>query len=166
MSDIKDIKTDPVREKLTELLSRYFTIGDSYAYNLTRVKEGFSVGTVTLEDFVEFDDEVVADIVDYLVTHNTSVQEWFPVGERLPEVASKYKRHRSNYTKSIRVLCRCVQRDGKVLVKEGYCEWYNDYPEPLWKIPGTIDSVTHWSYMPTPPESITTESSISNGGMV
>lgn len=44
MFDIKGIETDPVRERLTELLSRYFTIGDSYAYNLTRVKEGFAVG--------------------------------------------------------------------------------------------------------------------------
>lgn len=29
------------REELIELLSRYFQIGDSYAYNLTRVKTAF-----------------------------------------------------------------------------------------------------------------------------
>ena len=31
-------------------------------------------------------------------------------------------------------------------------EWYNDYPEPRWQIPGTIDKVTHWWYLPKPPK--------------
>ena len=51
------------KDKLKELLMRYFTIGDSYSYNLTRVKEAFAVGTVSLEDFVEFDEEFIDDIV-------------------------------------------------------------------------------------------------------
>jgi hypothetical protein len=38
------------------------------------------------------------------------------------------------------------------MVKEGYCEWYNDYPEPRWQIPGTIDEVTHWMPLPEPPK--------------
>lgn len=59
-----------MRDRLIELLAKYFTIGDSYAYNLTRVKEAFAVGTVTIDDFVEFDDEVVADIADYLLANN------------------------------------------------------------------------------------------------
>lgn len=58
---------DNTRDRLIELLAKYFTIGDSYAYNLTRVKEAFAVGTVTIDDFVEFDDEVVADIADHLL---------------------------------------------------------------------------------------------------
>lgn len=58
-----------MRERLIELLSRYFTIGDSYAYNLTRVKESFAVGTVSLEDFEEFDENVVGDIADHLLEH-------------------------------------------------------------------------------------------------
>lgn len=58
---------DDMRDRLIELLAKYFTIGDSYAYNLTRVKEAFAVGTVTIDDFVEFDEEVVADIADYLL---------------------------------------------------------------------------------------------------
>lgn len=61
------------RDRLIELLSRYFAIGDSYAYNLTRVKEAFAVGTVTLDDFVEFDDEVVADITDHLIANNVTL---------------------------------------------------------------------------------------------
>ena len=58
------------REELIELLSRYFQIGDSYAYNLTRVKTAFEVGTMSLEDFEEFDEETVADIADYLIEHS------------------------------------------------------------------------------------------------
>lgn len=74
-----------VREKLVELLSKYFNIGDSYAYNLTRVKSAFACGTVGLDDFEEFDDETVEDIASYLIDNGVTVQEWIPVTERLPE---------------------------------------------------------------------------------
>lgn len=57
------------RGKLKEILIQYFDIGDSYTYNLTRVKEGFAVGTVTIEDFEEFDEEIIDDIVDYILEH-------------------------------------------------------------------------------------------------
>ena len=60
---------DDTRDRLIEVLAKYFDIGDSYAYNLTRVKEAFAVGTVTIDDFVEFDDEVVADIADHLLAN-------------------------------------------------------------------------------------------------
>ena len=63
------------REKLIELLNKYFTIGDSYAYNLTRVKEAFAVGTMSLDDFVEFDEEVTADIADHLIANGVTVQK-------------------------------------------------------------------------------------------
>lgn len=62
------------REKLIELLNRYFTIGDSYAYNLTRVKEAFAIGTVELDDFVEFDESVIEDIADFLLENGVIVQ--------------------------------------------------------------------------------------------
>ena len=55
------------KDKLKELLMKYFTIGDSYSYNLIRVKEAFVTGTVTLDDFVEFDEEFIDDIVEYLI---------------------------------------------------------------------------------------------------
>lgn len=74
--------------------------------------------------------------------------KWIPVTERMPEVVSTHKHRRYTSQKSIRVLCVCVQKSGKRMVKEGYCEWYLDYPEPRWRVPGTIDSVTHW--MPHP----------------
>ena len=73
-----------VREKLVELLSKYFNIGDSYAYNLTRVKSAFACGTIGLDDFEEFDDETVEDIASYLIEHGVTVQEWISVDDRLP----------------------------------------------------------------------------------
>ena len=91
-------------------------------------------------------------IANYLVEHGVTVQGWISVKDRLPEIVSTCKRYRSTIKKSIRVLCVCVQKSGKTMVKEGYCEWYNDYPEPRWQIPGTIDEVTHWCEMPQPPK--------------
>lgn len=55
------------RERLIEILSKYFNIGDSYTYILTRIKEGFAVGTVTIDDFKEFDEENVVDLADYIL---------------------------------------------------------------------------------------------------
>lgn len=66
-----------VREKLVELLSKYFDIGDSYCYNLTRTKNAFACGTMGFDDFEEFDDETVADIADHLIAHGVTVQEWY-----------------------------------------------------------------------------------------
>lgn len=57
------------RERLVEVLMQYFTIGDSYTYELTRVKEAFAVGTMTLKDFVELDDEKVEDLCDYIMSN-------------------------------------------------------------------------------------------------
>ena len=64
-----------VMKKLVELLSKYFNIGDSYAYNLTRVKSAFACGTIGLDDFEEFDDETVEDIASYLIDNGVTVQE-------------------------------------------------------------------------------------------
>lgn len=75
-----------VREKLVELLSKYFDIGDSYCYNLTRTKNAFACGTIGFDDFEEFDDETVADIADHLIAHGVTVQEWISVKDRLPEI--------------------------------------------------------------------------------
>ena len=61
------------KNKLKNLLMEYFSIGDSYSYNLTRVKSSFEVGTVTLEDFEEFDEEFIDDIVEYLLKNNVTM---------------------------------------------------------------------------------------------
>ena len=91
-------------------------------------------------------------VADYLLDSGVTVQEWISVDDKLPEIVSTHKRYRRTIKKSIRVLCVCAQKSGKTMVKEGYCEWYNDYPEPRWQIPGTIDEVTHWAYLPHPPK--------------
>ena len=87
-----------------------------------------------------------------LIANGVTVQKWISVKDKLPEIVSIHKGYRSTVKKSIRVLCVCVQKSGKTMVKEGYCEWYNDYQEPRWQIPGTIDEVTHWQYLPHPPK--------------
>ena len=51
--------TEETKQKLME----YFTIGDSSAYYLTRVKEAFSIGTMTLDDFVEFTENDIDDLI-------------------------------------------------------------------------------------------------------
>lgn len=94
---------------------------------------------------------LVDDVMD-IIANGVTVQEWISVDDKLPEVVSIQNGYRSTVKKSIRVLCVCVQKSGKTMVKEGYCEWYNDYQEPRWKIPGTIDEVTHWQYLPQPPK--------------
>ena len=99
-----------------------------------------------------FEDCFPERFADYLIAHGVTVQEWISVKDKLPEVVSIHKGYRSTVKKSIRVLCVCVQKSGKTMVKEGYCEWYNDYQEPRWQIPGTIDEVTHWQYLPNPPK--------------
>ena len=91
-------------------------------------------------------------LADYLIANGVTVQKWISVKDKLPEIVSIHKGYRSTAKKSIRVLCVCVQKSGKTMVKEGYCEWYNDYQEPRWQIPGTIDEVTHWQYLPQPPK--------------
>ena len=86
------------------------------------------------------------------VAYKLSPTEWIPVTERLPEIVKTTHAWRNVYRQSERVLCACLQANGKRMVKEGYMEFFNDFPEPNWKIPGTIHSVTHWMPLPTPPE--------------
>ena len=75
--------------------------------------------------------------------------EWISVDERLPELESArsdgYHRPRS-----VRVLCVCEQRSGKVFVKEGYYELFGK--TVCWRIPGSIDSITHWMPLPEAPK--------------
>lgn len=52
---------------LKELLMEYFRIGvDCYTYNLTRDESAFECGTVTVNDFEEFNEEVIDDIIDFI----------------------------------------------------------------------------------------------------
>ena len=81
--------------------------------------------------------------------------EWISVEERLPDLEPPLIKYGSvGYKqKSIRVLCACKQESGKIMVKEGYYEVWVDNPrKPYWRIPGSIDSVTHWMPLPEAPK--------------
>lgn len=75
--------------------------------------------------------------------------EWISVEDRLPEI-DPHGKGRYGGTRSVRVLCVCKQRDGRIFVKEGYYEPCGD-GSVYWRIPGSIDSVTHWMPLPAPP---------------
>lgn len=52
---------------IKKLLMEYFRIGiDCYTYNLTRDKSAFEYGTVTVDDFEEFNEEVIDDIIGFI----------------------------------------------------------------------------------------------------
>ena len=58
------------REKLAEKLFYYFGFDypdGTYVYNLTRVKSAFHIGTMTLDDFEEIDDEFIYDLADFIL---------------------------------------------------------------------------------------------------
>ena len=58
-------------EKLKDILMDYFDIkNDVYAYNLTREKEAFSIGTMSFDDFEEFNEETIDDIVEFIKRKN------------------------------------------------------------------------------------------------
>ncbi len=78
----------------------------------------------------------------------TNEIEWISVDDRLPELEDN--RMGGRRPTSIRVLCVCHQRSGKIFVKEGYYELFSN--RPCWRIPGSIDSVTHWTPLPKPPK--------------
>lgn len=92
-------------------------------------------------------------LTDYLFSHGVTIQKWIPVTERLPTPVSKRNHYRGKCWTSETVLCVCVQNSGKRMVKEGRCEFYGD--TPVWRIPGNIDSVTHWMPLPEPPKEAT-----------
>lgn len=62
-----------MRERLKQLLSRFFNIGDSYTFNLTRVKTAFDVGTIGLDDFEEYTEDDVANLADRLLDNGVIV---------------------------------------------------------------------------------------------
>lgn len=90
------------------------------------------------------------DVQEWLDEQPTvSPFEWISVEDRLPEI-DPYGKGRYGGTRSVRVLCVCKQRDGRTFVKEGYYEPCGN-GHVVWRIPGSIDSVTHWMPLPEPP---------------
>ena len=126
-----------VKEKLVELLSKYFNIGDSYAYNLTRVKSAFACGTVGFDDFEEFDEETVSDIADHLIASGVTVQEWISVDDRLPEAGGYVVciAKRNPFSRFMPMVAR-IEKNG----------WANPITDQY------ISEVTHWMPIPHPPK--------------
>lgn len=90
------------------------------------------------------------------ITTLQDADKWVSVDERLPEFVKVEKYgDLGNVAKSVRVLCSCLQKDGKQMVKEGYCQrWLDGSGAVWWKIPGTINKVTHWMPLPEPPKGV------------
>ena len=57
----------PPKEKLVDILNRFFSMEDTDAYWLIRVKSAFTVGTVTVDDFEEFTDETIGELADFII---------------------------------------------------------------------------------------------------
>lgn len=56
-----------LREKTRNKLVKYFDIGnDSYFYILTRDKSAYQYETMHFDDFKEFDEEQIDDIINFL----------------------------------------------------------------------------------------------------
>lgn len=62
-----DVRPVVQRESLMQALSKFFSIGDSYTYELNRVKEAFYIGTMSLDDFEEWNEDNVSELCDYLM---------------------------------------------------------------------------------------------------
>ena len=62
------------KERVFDILSDYFNLGDSYHYILNRVKTAFAIGTMGLDDFEEYDDDAVDEIAEYLVDNGVIVR--------------------------------------------------------------------------------------------
>ena len=82
-----------------------------------------------------------------------ALPKWIPVTERLPDVAITHKNRWEHSTESVHVLCACLQKSGKRMVKEGSCKVYAS-GTIYWMIPGTVDSVTHWMPLPEAPKEV------------
>lgn len=64
---LHDAGEDEAREMLIDYFSQWAGCGDSYIYDLTRVKEAFAIGTMSFDDFVEWEESRIAELVDELM---------------------------------------------------------------------------------------------------
>lgn len=114
---------------------------------------------IFIRDKKEWRLATVQEITEILRNNGVTIatdtnDKWVSVDERLPEFVKVEKYgDLGNVAKSVRVLCSCLQKDGKQMVKEGYCQrWLDGSGAVWWKIPGTINKVTHWMPLPECPK--------------
>lgn len=58
---------DGMRDELIGFFSWWADIGDSYIFDLTRIKSSRAVGTMSLDDFEEWGEDRVAELADALI---------------------------------------------------------------------------------------------------
>ncbi len=58
---------DNIRKALIEYFCHWASCGDSYIFDLTKEKEAFAVGTMHLDDFVEWDENRIIQLVDEFI---------------------------------------------------------------------------------------------------
>ena len=93
-------------------------------------------------------DEAIAAAVGKV--NNTNKTGWISVEEKLPP--QDQSKSKTMKWRSIRVLCACKQKNGNLIVKEGFCT--NSEDQISWNVSGTSNEVTHWAYLPEPPASL------------
>jgi hypothetical protein len=81
-------------------------------------------------------EEKIVRIVDHLIAHGVTVQEWIPVTERLPELHTK-------------VLC-CGVKGGRFIAETS--EWGEGHLYWTKKDGKGCSEVTHWMPLPQPPK--------------
>lgn len=108
-----------IREKLVELLDDMQRSGTGYFGNAIENKK----------------------IVDYLIAHGVTVQEWIPVAERLPKPFTPVLVFR----KSFDILPPYIKVDKMVLWNDGTQVWTDEMG--TWKA-----ATTHWMPLPHPPK--------------
>lgn len=95
-----------VREKLVELL-----------------------GSCAIEESITIEPVAGSRLVDFLVNHGVTVQEWISVNDRLPEPKEN---------------AICINRHGDMMIGT-YTEWG-------WMFPCYYGKPTHWMPLPEPPK--------------
>jgi hypothetical protein len=138
----KEKQIDLVDNFRSELMHKFIDLCRGNDYNkLTLLKIGDTVDQI-------FDKQIKDILVDEAGYRKQS--EWISVEERLPDI-DPYGKGRYGGARSVRVLCACKQRSGRTFTKEGYYEPCGN-GKVFWRIPGSVDSVTHWMPLPEPPK--------------
>ena len=70
--EVNGVKSKPKlnRDQIAEKFNEFFDINSkdgTYVYNLTRVKEAFGYGTMTIEDFEEVDEVFIYELADFIL---------------------------------------------------------------------------------------------------
>ena len=92
-------------------------------------------------------------LADYLINNGVTVQEWISVDDRLPQEDGSYLVTINSFNGCKYIDVRWFAKDGEIVDKYELAGqenvWY--YYDSEWGYI-SIDSVTHWMPLPTPPK--------------